>query len=470
MARVRIPWGMQSYKSKSLPLSAQELINLYPEQLPPDAKTQVALFRTPGTTQFAVEAGKNVVRGFGRLGSTIYCVIDDGFYSLSSAGVLTSLGTLSTSTGLVEMASTSSRLAVVDGTYGYWYTVAGGFAQITDADLNPPKSVTQQDGWFIFVTNDSSGQFQITNTADIDPLEFATAEADPDGLVAAISDHRELWLFGERTTEIWWNSGNADFTFERVQGAFIEQGCGAQHSIAKFDNSLAWLGDDGVIYKVNQYTPQRISTHAIEQDIQTMSTWSDAVGYEHTWEGHEFYVLSFPTGGKTYVYDAATGVWHRRALYISPNQEQVIGHVAIDGYGKTLLGARNSGTILYYDSVYTDNSGTVIWECASPAVQDSQQPGLMSRLQVDFEAGTSLITGQGSSSQVMLQVSRDGGRTWSNENWKSIGAIGAYNARTVWHRLGQYRKGVVFRLRGSDPVNVVQGGSYLSIIRGQDGD
>jgi len=468
--RVPVPWGIHSYLSKSPYLSSQDLVNLYAEVQPAGSKSPVALFRVPGTTQFAIQASKTAVRGFGRLGTTVYVVIDDGFYSLSSAGVLTNLGTLSTSTGLVEMASTASRLGIVDGSYGYWYTVAGGFALITDTDLNAPRSITQQDGWFVFVTNDSSGQFQITNTAGIDPLEYATAEGDPDGLVGTLSDHRELWLFGERTIEIWWNSGNSDFTFERIQGAFIEKGCGAQRSITKLDNSIAWLGDDGVIYKANQYTPGRISTHAIEQDIRSMTTWSDAVAYSHHWEGHEFYVISFPTGKKTYAYDSSTGMWHRRTYWSAPNQDHALGQVAIDAYGKTLLGNRNSGTITYFSDTYTDNGSVIRWEVTSPPVSDDQQPGTISRLQVDFEAGDSLVTGQGSDSKVMLQISRNGGRTFGPELWAGVGSIGDYRARTVWRRLGHYRKGVVFRLTGSDPVKSVQAGSVLSLTRGSDGD
>jgi hypothetical protein len=144
--------------------------------------------------------------------------------------------------------------------------------------------------------------------------------------------------------------------------------------------------------------------------------------------------------------------------------------VAIDAYGKTLLGNRNSGTITYLDEVYTENGGTIIWETASPCVSDSQNPGLVSPIQVDFEAGTSLETGTGSGSEVMLQISRDAGKTWGPENWKAIGAIGDYDARTVWWRLGFYRKGLVFRLRGSDPIKAVQGDSFISIVRGSDGD
>jgi hypothetical protein len=468
--RVQIPWGIQTYKSKSTVISPQDIVNMYAEAEPETARNKVALFRTPGMTQFAVQASKNAVRGFGRLNSTVYCVIDDGFYSLSSAGVLTSLGTLNTAWGIVEITSSTSRLLVVDGSYGYWYTVAGGFEVITDTDFVASRSVTMQDGWFISVQNNGTGRFQITNTADWDALEFATAEAEPDALIKVVSDHREVWLFGERTTEIWYNTGDADFTFSRMQGAFIEQGIGAQHSAVKHDNSIIWLGDDGIIYLAAQYTPKRISTHAIEQDIRAMTTWSDAVGYTHTWEGHEFYVISFPTGKKTYAFDSSTGLWHRRAYWNAPNQEHVLGQVAIEAYGKTLLGDRQSGTIYYFDEVYSDNGSTIRWEIVSPPVQDDQRPGTASRLQVDFEAGTSLVTGQGKDSQVMLQISRDSGKTWGPEIWNGIGAIGEFDARTVWWRLGHYRKGIVFRIAGSDPIKVVQGGSFLSVTRGSDGD
>lgn len=470
--RVPLPWGVQSYKHKSPPISSQELINLFAEKEPANEKTPVALLRRPGYSSFGTVASKNRVRAFGMLGTTVYCVIDNKFYSVSTLGTLTELGTLNTTASTVEIAASSSRMAIVDGSYGYWYTVSGGFAVITDADLEPPRSVTHQDGWFIFVKNDNTGQFQIANDTDISALEFATAESEGDVLLKVISDHRELWLFGSETIEIWWNSGNADFTFERVQGAYVEQGLGAQRSVAKFDNTLAWLGDDGIIYRADNYTPMRISTHAIEADINGMSDATDAVGYSYTWEGHEFYVISFPTGKKTYTYDASTGLWHRQGYFTQGAQAPILGQVGIEavGYG-VILGDRTSGTLYSLDDdVYSDNGSTIVWEVTAPQFENMQKPGIVSRLQVDFEAGVSLETGQGSSSKVMLQISRDGGKTWGNEMWRGVGDIGDYEARTIFRRLGHYRKGTVFRLRGSDPIKVVQASAFLSVIEGTDGD
>jgi hypothetical protein len=164
----------------------------------------------------------------------------------------------------------------------------------------------------------NSGQFQITglNDVTVDALDVATAEGSPDNLVGLISDHRDLWLFGTDSTEVFFNSGNADFPFERIQGAFIEHGCAAKFSIAKMANTVFWLGQDdkgnGIVLMAKGYQPQRISTHAVEQAIQSYGDISDAKAYTYQQNGHNFYVLNFSAAQTTWVYDLTTNLWHER--------------------------------------------------------------------------------------------------------------------------------------------------------------
>src|SRR5205823_3197922 len=82
------------------------------------------------------------------------------------------------------------------------------------------------DGYFVF-NQPGTGRFQITGlfATTVDPLDFATAEGSPDLLISLIVNQREIWLFGENSTEVFFDSGNALFPFQRIQGAFIELGC-----------------------------------------------------------------------------------------------------------------------------------------------------------------------------------------------------------------------------------------------------
>jgi hypothetical protein len=193
-------------------------------------------------------------------------------------------------------------------------TTTGTFAQITDPDFPGAVTVGYLDGYFVFNQPDSQ-RFWVTSLNDgtqIDPLDFASAEGNPDDVVALNVNHREVWLFGTNTIEVWYNAGLADFPLARIAGAFMEVGCAAPYSVAKLDNSVFWLGADargrGMVYRANGYQAQRISTHAVEWHIQQYGNLSDAIGYTYQQDGHSFYVLIFPQANTTWVYDVATQV------------------------------------------------------------------------------------------------------------------------------------------------------------------
>jgi hypothetical protein len=197
----------------------------------------------------------------------------------------------------------------------------GCFAQITDGTSRRARTCAFQDGYFIMEVP-NSGRFMITALYDgtsVDALDFATAEGSPDNTVAVLVDHRELWIFGEKTTEVYWNSGNADFPFERIQGAFIENGCLAPHAARRWTTRSSGSGATTRARRwcgaPNGYTPLRISNHKVEFAIQGYGDISDAFAYCYQDEGHSFYVLTFPSADKTWVFDASTNEWHERSYY-----------------------------------------------------------------------------------------------------------------------------------------------------------
>jgi hypothetical protein len=289
--------------------------------------------------------------------------------------------------------------------------------------------------------------------------------------VGVISDHRELWVFGTDSVEVWYDSGATDFPLQRIQGAFNEIGCVAAFSIAKLDNGLFWLGTDargqGIVYRANGYTGVRVSTHAIEYAIAQYGNIADAIAYTYQQEGHAFYVLTFPTGNATWVYDVSTQVWHERAGFANGDFMRHRSNCQCNFGGNIVVGDFESGNIYRFDlDVYADNGGIQKWLRswrALPTGQNNLKRTAHHSLQLDCETGVGLNDGQGSDPQVMLRWSDDGGHTWSNEHWSPVGKIGAYGHRTFWRRLGMTLKlrDRVYELSGTDPNKIAIMGAEL---------
>lgn len=466
-----------SYTARSKTFDAQRCVNLYPEMSqsgPGPSKSVAALIGTPGLALWASLAGGGV-RGLLRFNATTaIAVCGTNVYRLATTGAATLLGVISAGDGPVSMASNGAVVMLVTGQFGYFVDPAAGtVTPITDTDFLGADRVDYLDGYFVF-NRPGTGRFQITQLlgTDIDGLDFATAEGSPDNLVSLIVDHRELWVFGESTTEVWFNSGNADFPLERIQGAFIEQGCAAKHSVAKMDNTVYWLTADdrgqGMVQRAQGYQPQRVSTHALEYAIAGYSRIDDAVASTYQQEGHSFYVLTFPTASKTWVYDASTNLWHERA-WRNPadatlNRHRAQCHMAFAG--ENIVGDWEAGNLYRLDlDAYTDNGAFIprVRSCHHLAADYKWQ--FFHALQIDMEPGVGLPVGQGSDPQAMLRWSDDGGFTWSHELWASIGKIGERRTRVRWRRLGKSRDRV-FEVTITDPVKVVIVGASAEVSAG----
>lgn len=347
------------------------------------------------------------------------------------------------------------------------------FSDITDPDFAGAVGVGFLDGYFVF-NQPNSQKFWVTaayNGLSIDALAFASAEGSPDNLVTLIVDHREVWLFGANSVEVWYDAGTPDFPLARIQGAFNEIGCLAAYSVAKLDNGLFWLGADargnGIVYRSKGYSGERISTHAVEWQIQRYATLSDAVGYTYQQDGHSFYVLNFPTANTTWVYDVATGVWHERAGWENNQFTRHRGNCQMNFNNTIVIGDYVGGGIYAYDpTVYTEAGSTMKWLRswrALPTGQNDLKRTTQHSLQLDCQTGVGLATGQGSDPQVMLRWSDDGGHTWSSEHWKSMGRMGQFGYRTIWRRLGMTLKirDRVYEVSGTDPVPIAIMGAEL---------
>lgn len=473
---MQFPFVGPSYSARVKNLDAQQCINLYPEMGGQNSKTVASLIGTPGLALWATLAG-GCVRGMLKFSATLsLIVVGVNVWRVSSNASPTLIGTIPIGTTPVSMATNGTdNVMLVTGPEGYIVGVeAATLTKITDASFQGADVVYFLDGYYVF-NKPGTGQFQITalyNTT-IDPLDFATAEGSPDKLVTLIVDHRELWLLGENSTEVFFNSGNVDFPFERIQGAFIEQGCAAKFSAAKMDNSVFWLSSDdrgqGMVMRAVGYQPQRVSDHALEYAIGQMARIDDAVAYTYQQEGHSFYVLSFPTASQTWVFDASTNMWHQRA-WRNPVDNSLNRHRSncqMSFAGENLVGDWESGNVYRLDlDVFTDNGAPIPRIRACPHLSDPDYRWqFFDSLQVDMQTGVGLSTGQGSNPQAMLQWSTDGGYSWSNELWAAIGKIGERRTRVKWRRLGRSRDRV-FKVTITDPVRVAIVGASVAVRTG----
>lgn len=530
-----------AYTARSVNAADNRMVNLFPEVVPEGGKQPAFLQRVPGLTLRAA-VGSGPIRGMWEHGGYLYVVSGNTFYQVNSSFVATAKGTVSGS-NLVTMADNGTQIFIAANPDGYIYnTSTGAFGQITDPDFPGASVVDYLDGYFVFI-EPSSQRIWVTALLDgtsIDPLDFASAEGDPDNITSMIVDHREVWVFGNNSTEVWYNAGLSDFPLVRIQGAYNELGCAARYSVAKMNNQIYWLGKDfrgqGIVYVANGYQGQRISTHSVEWQIQQYGTMSDAIGYTYQQDGHSFYVLVFPSAGKTWVYDASTGAWHERAGW-NDNWTRYRGQAQIFFNTENLLGDYANGNIYAIDQdTYTYNGETQRWLRswrALPTGENTLRRTAQHTLQLDCETGvgleqfpayasedlatesgdillveyvqndlvtesgetittetndnfetiadaptppyyytppiylttTAYTAAPGYDPEVMLRWSDDGGHTWSNEHWRSMGKIGQYGYRTIWRRLGMTTKlrDRVYEVSGTDPVKIAIMGAELQV-------
>ena len=464
-----------AYVARSVNAADNRMVNLYPELIAEGGKEAAFLNRAPGL-RLITTVGTGPIRGLWKMGDFGYIVSGYRLYKIDSNWAVTDLGLLDYGTGPVSMADNGTQLFIACNGPSYIYDAASStLAKITDVDFPGAVTVGYLDGYFVF-NEPNSQKIWVTglfNGTQIDPLDFASAEGSPDGVVGLIVDHREVWVFGTNSVEVWYDAGGTDFPLQRIQGAFNEIGCAAAYSIAKMDNGLFWLGQDargrGMVYRANGYTGARISTHAIEWQIQQYDRIDDAIAYTYQQDGHSFYVLTFPTANKTWVYDVATQGWHERAGFANGEFTRHRSNCQMNYNAEIVVGDYQNGNIYAFDlDVYADNGQVQKWLRswrALPTATNTLKRTTQHGMQLDCETGVGLNTGQGSDPQVMLRWSDDGGHTWSNEHWVSMGKIGQYGRRAIWRRLGMTLKlrDRVYEVSGTDPVKIAILGAELRV-------
>ena len=489
---MRLPLIGGAYSSRSNIAGCTRALNLYPEVNPKGtALVPMTHYQRPGL-HFAVNDPANIstVRGIWSRSDShgAYVVIGEVVYHLNNALQLAAIGNIGSIWGPVSMTDNGVTCTLVDGSpNGYFIQMASNsFSMINDTTgtFAGATSVDTLDtytlwGWL----NSNFFGSTLAGSVTFDPLYFAAKAAFADPLKRLIVNKREILLLGAKRSEIWYNAGGAQFPFALLQGIYIQHGIRAPYSAAFQNIEVYWLTVNeqgvGMVMMQRGYETRRISNHALEYQIMQMAaqgTIADAVGFTCMVAGHIFYVLTFPTGDQTWVYDAAvsdpndawhqwtwadsSGTQHRSRVYCGAYMQDAIWN---GQNGVFVVGDWQNGSLYvldpnyYYDDALEDlNSpgyppGTdpapITWlrtfhHIGQARVQGTPQPAetdgrriKYNHFYADMDAGH-VPMGADGNPQVTLRWSDDRGNSWKNGIFYPYGPEGVFGRWPTWRGLG----------------------------------
>lgn len=460
-----------SYRSASYMADSERTVNLYLEKNEtPNAPNPYCLLHTPGF-ELLLTVPEGPIRGeIAQVNDRAFFVAGFRLYELfNTAGVwsATARGTLASDANPATLCwngPNGGELFITSGDVGYILTLATNALTVVLASGATMGAFL--DGFFLSLDG-ATATLRISDLFDgltWDPTQVQQRSAAADPWVAMTVIHREIWLMGNQTSEVWYNASTFPFPFQPIPGAFIEQGTQAPFSPNRDVAPLLWLAANAqghsMIVMAQGYTATRVSTHGIEQTIQRYGDVSDAVSWSYQEDGHTFYVLTFPTANATWTYDVTAGAWHERPYWNSATSTYEALRVGTHAFGFSthIVGDRASGTLYRMAlDVYTDVDGVAIRRLRQPPrISAGQKRVTVRSVQIVMDVGVGLggvATAQGFDPIVTRRCSRDGGKTWGPDKPLSAGQIGAYGTRVVWQPCGQARN-YVDQFIFADPVPV----------------
>lgn len=446
-----------TYLAISPVMDAERAINLYPEPGSPHSKSEMMLVGRPGMLSPAFSTLANApVRGLFAGDERMFAVGGSHFYEVGNAGaIITDYGVMAAlSTGApVQIIANGTQVLVMDFGAGVIYN-ADTVGPAMTAVFNG-RALEYLDGFYVAIDTASARKISVSGYLDgtswnaLDTIE-RTGGADRAVQLAVLNS--QLWIFGQATTEIWYNAGNPLFPFARVQGATLNFGCLAPFSVVKFYNTIMWLGCDvnGAlqVYMTQGTNPIRVSNPAIEQQITGVTqaspqgnmnqlVFTRSYGYQEN--GHTFYVLLMCLASwvpqSAFVYDLTTGLWHERAYTgVFPCCYCLVPGILFTnspGY----VGDAKSGGIYHHGQGYPSDAGTAItYTRTFPPVADRSHFIKYPLLELDADIAAA--------TPVVLSYSNDGGKTFPYTRAALTGSAETSNGerpRWRWWQTGRSR-------------------------------
>ncbi len=385
--------------------------------------------------------------------------------TLISSGMLTNNGPV-----CIRDNGAGGYVCIVDGNFGYLIQLSTmTFSQITDPGFLGADRVAFIDGWLIF-NRPGTQTFYTTGptpyTVTFPGSFFALKDSGSDNLVTLQENARELWLLGEKQSEVWYNAGGANFAFKRIPGVAPQIGCAAKNSLARLRTKLVWLASNeqgqNFVVRSEQYNYERISNHGVEAALRSYPLVSDAIGWTYEEDGHWFYVLTLPTADKTWVYDitaseaSGKACWHQRASFNSTTGafHRHRGNCFMNFANVRMVGDYQTGLVHQMSrSFYSDNGQPLIALRRCPHIwsREDRKRIFAQSLEIEFFKGAGLQTGQGSDPQAMMRLSYDYGSTYGPSYFLAMGKAGRYKDRCIRRRLSNARD-MVIEVSVSDPI------------------
>ena len=462
----QIHFGVNSYKAKSGLISAERMVNCYAEIAPQTSPFPNMVLGTAGLTTWKDTGVSLPIYGMRVMGENLYVVVGNKVYKIDSTKTMTLLGEISTTLGQVIMTDNGDQITIElpNGIVYYCTSTASSLTQITDGDFNDSGSITTLDGFTISALLDSN-EFQWSNvnqTESWNGLNAATVEANSSKIVRVYQNNLELWFFKEDITQVYYNTGSGSPLFQRKEGVYIEKGCAAKHSVATMDNSFFFVGNDRAVYQTIGYQLKPISTFPISQELETYTTIDDIIGFTYVQDGHKIYCMNSPSQDKTWEYDITTELWHEKQ---SVNNQGQDGRWRANCHayfaGKNLIGDFETGIIYELDTdVYTENGTVIKREIVGTTMFKNFARININKFIVMMDTGTGIATGQGSDPQLVGRFSMDGGKTYTNELWQSVGAEGSFLTEVFWTKIGQGRS-FIAKLNYSEPTKFHIVGAFV---------
>ena len=475
MSRQALPFAGGFYVSESTGILNSRCVNFRPVVLERPGLNNRALFGSDGITEVA-DTGSGSSRGVIKFSDgTPYRVIGNSLVSISSAGAITTLGTITGSSN-VSMASNGINIAIQDPKGdSYFYTPGATTLELNSnavfLSFGQAESVAFKDGYYVYSTSAKifSGSAKTTNDGkNFTATDFEDAEISPDKITKVWNNHNELNVMGEWTTEKFSTTATSGFPFERIGegGAMVQKGCAAPNSVVDFASTFAFLGggqDEKPAVYLMSAQPFKISTAAIEQMIHANSeaVISAATAFSYSSKGNNFYVLT--VGSNTFVYDfdasvlAGGPVWHERQTGVTNGEGFQVWRAkhGIKVYGEIQVGDDRSGKIGRIETgVYTEYGDTIERFFTTQPFSADGDPIFSNEIELEIESGVGNATTP--DPQIRMDYSDNGGKTFSNEIARSIGKIGEYKQRVRWSRLGRIpqHRTPRFKMSGSVSCNI----------------
>ena len=472
MPSAQVPIANGFYESESLPISAQECTNWYPNIVQAAALSQETLLGTPGINQLTTTGTVVQQNRGGHVKAGIaYEVNGDGLYIVnriiagdgSETFTTTVLGTVE-GVGPVSMADNGTQLMVlVPGGKGYIYDETAGtpFLEITDLDFTAngaPQHVVFLDGYFAVTTDSKKWIISALNDGMAwDALDFSTAESDPDEIVAPVVFRNKIFITGSETTEAFQNAPNGSgFPFIR-SNIFADKGCFAPFTLISAHNTFMMIGggtnESPAIWEFNGSSFSKVSTTAIDSVLSGFTKEEVSAAFSFSYADKGAYFIGFTVADFTIVYDVITKRWHERKSVVDNSDVRWRVNSLVTAYGRVLVGDSQDGRIGELSSdIYTEYGDNIRRVIATQPFSSMGRSVRLPSIELTIESGVG--NADRPDPVVSMDISDDG-KTFTYERTRSMGKVGEYNRRAIWYRNGRSPRFRVFRFKMSDPVKPV---------------